>query len=103
MDINATAYFRNSVEVLRFMYQSQVEGLRKATDRGVWEMNPATVNAYYQPIKNEIGTFSNMYDRTVKGVVLVCNVTPLVNKYPLDFVSLLHIYVIKETKNLENL
>ncbi|PIK43744.1 putative endothelin-converting enzyme 1 [Apostichopus japonicus] len=36
------------------MYQSQVEGLRKATDRGVWEMNPATVNAYYQPIKNEI-------------------------------------------------
>ncbi|XP_071839768.1 endothelin-converting enzyme 1-like isoform X3 [Apostichopus japonicus] len=54
VDINATAYFRNSVEVLRFMYQSQVEGLRKATDRGVWEMNPATVNAYYQPIKNEI-------------------------------------------------
>lgn len=54
VDINASAYFGNSVEVLRFLVQAELESLRQETDRGLWEMSPATVNAYYSPIKNEI-------------------------------------------------
>jgi len=44
----------NVIRARRFEYQRQLAKLGKPIDRGEWGMTPQTVNAYYNPLKNEI-------------------------------------------------
>jgi putative endopeptidase len=44
----------NVVRAAEFEYWRNVDKLGKPVDRGEWSMTPQTVNAYYNPTKNEI-------------------------------------------------
>jgi predicted metalloendopeptidase len=44
----------NVVHARRFEYNRQLAKLGKPVDRGEWGMTPQTINAYYNPLKNEI-------------------------------------------------
>jgi putative endopeptidase len=44
----------NVARARRFEYNRQLAKLGKPVDRGEWGMTPQTVNAYYNPLKNEI-------------------------------------------------
>ena len=46
--------FGNAVRASVFEWQRQVKRLNKPTDREEWGMSPQTVNAYYNPVFNEI-------------------------------------------------
>ena len=59
--INETEYFKNNVRVLKFVMDNELALLRKKVNRGTWEMTPHTVNAYYSPVKNEMGRVKNNF------------------------------------------
>ena len=44
----------NSQRANRFEFQRQMNRIGKALDKGEWEMTPPTVNAYYNPLQNNI-------------------------------------------------
>ena len=44
----------NSARADRFEFQRQLNKIGKPVDRGDWEMTPPTVNAYYDPLMNDI-------------------------------------------------
>jgi putative endopeptidase len=44
----------NDLRAGRFEYERQAVRLGQPVDRGEWEMNPQTVNAYYEKTRNEI-------------------------------------------------
>ncbi len=46
--------FGNAVRASVFEWQRQLQRLNKPTDREEWGMSPQTVNAYYNPVFNEI-------------------------------------------------
>lgn len=48
------SFFANSVAANRFEVQRQLAKVGKPVDRTEWLMSPPTVNAYYDPQKNEI-------------------------------------------------
>jgi putative endopeptidase len=48
------SYFGNIEAAREFNYQYGLAGIGKPVDRTVWSMTPQTVNAYYDPQKNEI-------------------------------------------------
>ena len=48
------SYFNNVVNANRFEFERQLAKLGKPVDRDEWAMNPQTVNAYYNPLFNEI-------------------------------------------------
>jgi len=48
------SYFNNAVNASHFQVQKQIDKLGKPVDRTEWEMTPQTVNAYYNPLFNEI-------------------------------------------------
>jgi len=49
------SYFYNTMKLTERMYNNKVlNKLNKPVDRSAWLMNPATVNAYYNPPNNEI-------------------------------------------------
>ncbi len=48
------SYFNNVVNANRFEFKRQLSKLGKPVDREEWAMNPQTVNAYYNPLFNEI-------------------------------------------------
>lgn len=49
-----TSYFENMVAAARFEVQRQLGKIGKPVDKAEWLMSPPTVNAYYDPQKNEI-------------------------------------------------
>ncbi|MBM4776485.1 MAG: M13 family metallopeptidase [Archangiaceae bacterium] len=49
-----TSFFGNSLAANRFEVQRQLAKIGKPVDRNEWLMSPPTVNAYYDPQKNEI-------------------------------------------------
>ena len=54
-DFHATGdAFANAIEMQRFQWALQVKRYGGPVDRGVWDMNPQTVNAYYNPQTNQI-------------------------------------------------
>jgi len=55
-DFHASAEdpFANAIESQRFDWATRVKRYGGPVDRGVWEMNPQTVNAYYNPGSNQI-------------------------------------------------
>lgn len=53
-DPEEASYFSNVVNANRFESKRQLAKLGKPVDREEWEMTPQTVNAYYNPLFNEI-------------------------------------------------
>ncbi|MDO6743265.1 M13 family metallopeptidase [Tenacibaculum soleae] len=48
------SYFDNAKNVTKWNYNKNMEKLGKAVDRTEWGMAPQTVNAYFNPVNNEI-------------------------------------------------
>ena len=44
----------NTVRAYEFQWRLQLERLPKPVDRALWDMTPQTVNAYYNPLMNQI-------------------------------------------------
>jgi putative endopeptidase len=54
LTIKADTLFENVRNVRRFDWDRQVARLKQPVDRSEWRMNPQTVNAYYNPLMNQI-------------------------------------------------
>lgn len=54
LHIARTSYFANVEAASRFEAQRLYAKIGKPVDRSEWEMTPQTVNAYYNPLQNEI-------------------------------------------------
>lgn len=52
--INRAAFYANEVSISKHGYKKMIEKLGKPVDRSEWGMTPPTVNAYYNPLNNEI-------------------------------------------------
>jgi len=48
------SYYQNAVNAYKFIVQQNIEKLGKPVNTKVWELTPQTVNAYYNPLFNEI-------------------------------------------------
>jgi putative endopeptidase len=48
------SYYSNAVNAARFKVEEDIAKLGKPVDRTEWQMTPQTVNAYYNPLFNEI-------------------------------------------------
>jgi putative endopeptidase len=51
---NGGSYFENAMNVTKWNYDRNMEKLGKPVDRTEWGMSPQTVNAYFNPVNNEI-------------------------------------------------
>lgn len=51
---NGGSYFENAMSVAKWNYNKTMEKLGKPVDRTEWGMSPQTVNAYFNPVNNEI-------------------------------------------------
>jgi putative endopeptidase len=47
-------YFQNSLNTTKWNFNQRIEKLGKPVDRTEWGMSPQTVNAYFNPVNNEI-------------------------------------------------
>lgn len=47
-------YFENSINVAKWGFQENISKIGKEVDRSEWGMSPQTVNAYFNPVNNEI-------------------------------------------------
>ncbi|MBO9617727.1 MAG: M13 family metallopeptidase [Niabella sp.] len=54
LEINRRTFFKNVQNVRSWQYRLMIGWLGKPADRGRWETTAATVNAYYNPMQNEI-------------------------------------------------
>ena len=52
--IDRGPYVDNAIRALRFNFAYDMGKLRRPVDKGEWRMSPPTVNAYYNPPRNEI-------------------------------------------------
>jgi putative endopeptidase len=48
------SYFENAINVTKWNYEKNINDLGKPVDRTEWGMSPQTVNAYFNPVNNEI-------------------------------------------------
>ncbi|WP_435414053.1 M13 family metallopeptidase [Polaribacter aestuariivivens] len=48
------SYFENAINVTKWNYEENMAKLGKEVDRTEWGMSPQTVNAYFNPVNNEI-------------------------------------------------
>ncbi|CAM1344024.1 M13 family metallopeptidase [Tenacibaculum amylolyticum] len=48
------SYFENAINVAKWNYDENMAKLGKPVDRSEWGMSPQTVNAYFNPVNNEI-------------------------------------------------
>ncbi len=51
---NGGSYFENAMSVTKWNYNKDIKKLGKPVDRTEWGMSPQTVNAYFNPVNNEI-------------------------------------------------
>ena len=51
---NGGSYFENVINVTKWNYNQNMNKLGKEVDRTEWGMSPQTVNAYFNPVNNEI-------------------------------------------------
>lgn len=51
---NGGSYFENALSVAKWNYEEDMAKLGKPVDRTEWGMSPQTVNAYFNPVNNEI-------------------------------------------------
>ncbi|HEX5271402.1 MAG TPA: M13 family metallopeptidase [Gemmataceae bacterium] len=54
LGVSHDVYARNVMEANTFLVRFDLAKIGKPVDRGEWDMTPPTVNAYYQPNRNEI-------------------------------------------------
>jgi len=54
LTISADALLENALAIREFDWRQQVERLAGPVDRELWDMSPQTVNAYYNPLLNQI-------------------------------------------------
>ncbi|BFM08511.1 M13 family metallopeptidase [Halioxenophilus aromaticivorans] len=54
LQVSTTSLVDNLLYGEQFQYQQQIDKLGKPIDRNEWFMTPQTVNAYYNPLMNEI-------------------------------------------------
>ena len=54
LEITKGSYFQNAINSSIFNYRKDLEKIGKPVDTTEWEMTPQTVNAYYEPVNNEI-------------------------------------------------
>ena len=54
MAVSATDPLANDVAADNFEWRLQLSRLGKPVDRGLWDMTPQTVNAYYDPTMNQV-------------------------------------------------
>jgi putative endopeptidase len=54
LQISEDSYFKNVLISSMFNYQYMLSKVNKPVDPDEWHMNPQTVNAYYNPLDNEI-------------------------------------------------
>ncbi|GAB4457022.1 MAG: M13 family metallopeptidase [Armatimonadaceae bacterium] len=54
LKIKTDSYAANVMRVREFSVQKELAKVGKPVDRSEWAMNPQTVNAYYNPLNNEI-------------------------------------------------
>ncbi|MDK2597569.1 M13 family metallopeptidase [Pseudoalteromonas obscura] len=54
LEINADDLVGNYVRYNQWSYQAMIDEVGKPVDRSRWYMTPQTVNAYYNPVNNEI-------------------------------------------------
>lgn len=52
--ISRDSYFNNDVNANEFITRENLAKIGKPVDKTEWEMTPQTVNAYYEPVRNEI-------------------------------------------------
>uniref|UniRef100_A0A8C8GKC2 Endothelin-converting enzyme 1 n=1 Tax=Oncorhynchus tshawytscha TaxID=74940 RepID=A0A8C8GKC2_ONCTS len=53
-DVGSDLYFQNVMQYYNFSARVTADQLRKTPNRDQWSMTPPTVNAYYNPTKNEM-------------------------------------------------
>lgn len=54
VEIKSDAYLANILNMNYYGYQEMVNKIGQPIDRGEWGMSPQTINAYYNPVMNEI-------------------------------------------------
>jgi putative endopeptidase len=54
MQISRDSYLENYLNARKFLYNEMTGKLGKAIDKTEWQMPPQTINAYYNPLLNEI-------------------------------------------------
>lgn len=54
LEVSASDFLGNSLRANRFEHRRQMAKLGKPVDKNEWFMSPPTVNAYYNPLENEI-------------------------------------------------
>ncbi len=54
LDIKSDALFANILQVRARHYQEMIEKIGKPVDKTEWHMSPQTINAYYNPLYNEV-------------------------------------------------
>ena len=54
LETSRDSYFQNMVKASEFNYRYDLTKVGKPTDKTEWGMTPQTVNAYYNPLQNEI-------------------------------------------------
>lgn len=54
LEINRKSFYRNLTNASTWSYQEMVDELGKPVDKTKWGMTAPTVNAYYNPVNNEI-------------------------------------------------
>lgn len=54
LEINTDSYLGNIMAASRFEFQRDIEKIGQPVDPTEWGMTPPTVNAYYNPVNNEI-------------------------------------------------
>jgi predicted metalloendopeptidase len=54
LEVSRGPYAANAIAATVFEFRRDLGKVGKPVDRGDWEMSPPTVNAYYQPARNEI-------------------------------------------------
>ncbi|KAL0277066.1 UNVERIFIED_CONTAM: hypothetical protein PYX00_004479 [Menopon gallinae] len=54
LEIRDDEYFMNNIRVLQYNFKKNIEKLHTPVNKSMWDMTPATVNAYYTPTKNKI-------------------------------------------------
>lgn len=54
LKVTRNSFVENMIEANRFQFKKDIEKIGKPVDKNEWLMNPQTVNAYYEPTKNEI-------------------------------------------------
>lgn len=51
---NGGSYFENSINISKWTFDKDISKLGKEVDRTEWGMSPQTLNAYFNPVNNEI-------------------------------------------------